>query len=144
LRLSEQLDDSELINSFLEDALNNSISTFDPLGKALIKKHEDVLKTKYFNLFQKLGLLSDTLKQNKGKSIDELIGKDSFDFLLKMFQVRHIYEHNYGEIDSQFVKKISELENMVKRKYILNRDEINILISEIENLGDKIIEYLNE
>lgn len=142
LVLSEKLDDQELIKSFLEDALNNSISAFDSLGKALIKKYEKILKTKSQNLFQNISLLSETLKVNKGKSIDELIGIDSCKFLIKMFQVRHIYEHNFGEIDIQFIKKLPDFENKLKRKYILERSEINRLINEIEQLGNMIINYL--
>lgn len=142
LILSEKIDDQDLIKSFLEDALNNSISAFDSLGKALIKKYENILKTKSQNLFQNISLLSETLKVNKGKSIDELIGIDSWKFLVKMFQVRHIYEHNFGEMDSQFIKRLPEFEDKLKRKYILDREEINRLIVEIEQLGDMIINYL--
>lgn len=144
LHISEKLDEKELINSFLEDALNNSISTFDSLGKALIKKYGDILKSKSLNLFQNIWLLSNTLKNNKGKSIDELIGNDSYEFLIKMFQVRHIYEHNYGEIDAQFVKKLPQFETQLKRKYSLDGDEINRLVDEVKKLGNKIIEYLKE
>ncbi|MFA5818749.1 MAG: hypothetical protein WC854_05670 [Bacteroidales bacterium] len=144
LKLSTEIEDNELKISFLEDALNNSISTFDSLGKALIQKHDDILKTRSLNLFQNISLLSETLKNNKGKSISQLIGNESYEFLLKMFQVRHIYGHNFGEIDEIFAKRLPKFESMIKRKYVLHIDEINSLIMEVEKLGEIIIKYLDE
>lgn len=144
LKLSTEISDTEIRASFLEDALTNSISAFDSLGKALVRKHRDILKTDATNLFQNLSLLSQILKQKKGESLPELIGDETYEFLYKMFQVRHIYEHNFGEIDLGFVKKIPKLETMINRKYILTLDEINTLVLGIENLGNVIIEYLDQ
>jgi len=55
-----------------------------------------------------------------------------------MFQVRHLYEHNMGVIDTEFVNKIPGFNNAIGRKYILNPDEIRAFIATMEDLGEII------
>jgi hypothetical protein len=53
----------------------------------------------------------------------DIIGPEEADFLMKMFQVRHIFEHNMGVIDDGFVQKVPGNAHLKGRKYKLERED---------------------
>lgn len=135
--------DRDLQEAILEDALSGGVSSFDGLGKTLQSRYAMVLPSTR-NLFQKLELLSDYLSESIDISLPSAIDKEKFDFLLKMFQVRHIYKHNMGVVDEVFVCKIPDLDYLKDQKYKLEKKEIKEFLSLILELGKKIIEILEK
>lgn len=144
LKLIDTLDrtDKSLKEAILEDALSGGISAFDGFGKALREKYPNKLTKRPKNLFQNILALSDCLKNTSGKSLSDLIGKSEFEFLLKWFQVRHIYEHNMGVVDEDFVKIIPGMKHLKGKKYPLKRDEIERFLEVIAKAGDKLMKFL--
>lgn len=117
--------------------LSSCISAFDGLGKELRKRKPDLYADKPKNLFQNLF--------NLNKSLGDFI-KDKhsdFDFLIKMFQVRHIYEHNMGVIDDDFIQKLPNYSVQLGRKYILAQDEIEKYLLKMNELGNIMKEHFN-
>lgn len=135
--------DADLQEAILEDALSGGVSSFNGLGKALQLRYPNTLPQKR-NLFQKLEVLSDTLSKSMRISLSDIIGEEKFEYLFKMFQVRHIYEHNMGVVDEDFVHKIPSLEYLKGRKYTLKKDEVDEFLSLVLELGRKIIEKLEQ
>jgi len=84
-------DDVELQEAILDDALSGGVSAFDAFGKALQSCYPNIFPQRPRNLFQNLKALSDVLSKSRGKSLPDIIGQEKFEFLFKMFQVRHIY-----------------------------------------------------
>lgn len=129
-----------------EDLLGNSwgfvlaggISSFDALGKELRKRKPSLYPEKPRNLFQNLILLD--------QSINNLIKTKHarFDFLVKMFQVRHLFEHNMGVIDEDFVKKVNGYAAQQGRKYSLTGDEIAEFLDAMLELGNIIKDHFNQ
>ena len=132
-------DEAELQDAILEDALSGGVSTFDALGKVLQSRYPAIFPQKPKNLFQNLKALSDALSKSVGKALSDIVGKENFEFLFKMFQVRHIYEHNMGVIDDDFVRKIPNLGHLKGRKYSLEQDEIEKFLAVILETGNKIL-----
>ena len=64
-------------------------------------------------------------------------------FLIKMFKVRHAYEHNMGVIDEEFIQKLPEYSKQLGRKYILKQDEIEMLLLMMRELGNIMKEHFN-
>jgi hypothetical protein len=83
------------------------------------------------NLFALNEILNDFIKNNHS----------DFEFLGKMFQVRHLYEHSMGVIDEDFVKKLPSYSRMLGRKYILTDVEVGKFIKFMLELGDIIKEH---
>ena len=83
----------EIRNDSFKFILSDCIASFDALGKELRNKKSELFPDKPKNLFQNLFQL------NRG--IGDIISQEhsNFNFLLKIFQVRHLYEHNMGVID---------------------------------------------
>jgi Zn finger protein HypA/HybF involved in hydrogenase expression len=126
--ISDDIQEKSL--SFL---LLSCISVFDGLGKELRMRKPTAFPEKPKNLFQNLLKLNETLN-------NEISQKHSnYTFLLKMFQVRHLFEHNMGVIDNDFINKIPEFASMAGRKYSLSFDEIDLFIDSMEELG-KIVQ----
>jgi len=137
-------DEIELQEAILEDALSGGVSAFDALGKALHSRYPAILPQKPKNLFQNLKVLSDALSKSAEKSLSDIIGKENFEFLFQMFQVRHIYEHNMGVIDDNFVRKIPNLGHLKGRKYPLEEDEIEKFLAVVLEAGNKILKIVEE
>lgn len=132
-------DEVELQEAILEDALSGGVSTFDALGKVLQSRYPAIFPQKPKILFQNLKALSDALSKSVGKSLSDIIGKENFEFLFKMFQVRHIYEHNMGVMDDDFVRKVPNLGHLKGRKYSLEQAEIEKFLAVVFETGNKIL-----
>src|SRR6266567_6739527 len=121
----------------IKDALIGTVSAFDALGKALRKKHP-VIPVDPNNLFQNLLRLDQVLATLTGKHISQYLTLADSDFLFLMFQVRHIYEHNAGVVDSDFVKKQSAYAHLLGRKYPLMKEDVSKFIVLMRQLGGAI------
>jgi len=129
LRLLNSIEDKALQEAILKDALSDGVAAFDALGKALRLRYPTIFPQRPKNLFQNLNALSNALLKSIGKSLSDIIGDGNFAFLFKMFQIRHIYEHNMGVVDDDFVNRLPDLRYLKGRKYPLERTEIeNFLI----------------
>jgi len=118
--------------------LSEAISVFDGLGKELQKKYPEKFPPNVRNLFQKLYVLDEKMNCEISKN------HDNFNRLLKMFQVRHLYEHNMGVIDDDFTRKIPDLISLKGKKYNLTYIEIRDFLSDVECLGHIIEDYCSK
>jgi phage FluMu protein Com len=142
LKMSLSAGDPELQKAFLEDALSSGVSAFDGLGKALQTRYPNMFRDIRKNLFQNLEALGKCLTQSVGKSLSDSIGKENYDFLWRMFQIRHIMEHNMGVVDADCVKKVPDLSSLEGRKYVLKQEEVERFLSILSEAGSRIIELL--
>lgn len=134
--------EAELRKAILEDGLSSGVSAFDAFGKALRTKYPDILDKGPRNLFQNLRALSDCLRGSLGKSLPDLIRKGEFEFLQKMFQVRHIYEHNMGVVDDDFIRIVPEAAQLKGRIFELKKEDINSLLNKLKAAGKNIFDVL--
>ena len=138
LQLAKDIElDEHIKNDLIKDALVGSVSAFDSFGKALRVKYPS-LPTRPKNLFQNFVELDRTLSTITGKNIGQFLTPDDSDFLFTMFQVRHIFEHNAGVIDNDFVTKLTVYSHMLGRKFDLKSDDIEKFIDLMLKLGDLI------
>jgi len=146
LRLLDSLEqsDEDLRDAILSDALSGAISVFDALGKALRRRHPDLLPARPRNLFQNLGALSEALSKGIGQSLADVVGEEDTAFLMKMFQVRHIYEHNVGVVDDDFVGKVPNSAHLKGRRYQLERDEVEKSLDSLLEAGKRLETVLEE
>jgi len=118
----------EDVEFILSSVLSGCVSAFDALGKEIVRQNVSLFSNQPKNLFQKIKVLNDKL--------DDLIKNEhtNYDFLIEYFQVRHIYEHNMGVIDEDFIKNIPGYDNQFGRKYTLHSNNILKFINAIEEL----------
>jgi hypothetical protein len=144
IRFLDSLDpsDSELKEAVLADALSGGVSSFDGFGKALRARYPEVFSEQQRNLFQNLSLLSSCLERSIGRSLPALIGDKEFRFLVRWFQVRHIYEHNMGVVDEDFVKKVEDSYHLKGKKYPLAKQEIEKFLVAVKSASEQIMAML--
>lgn len=129
---------NDLKEELMKDALLSAVSSFDSLGKALRDKHSSKFPMSPKNLFQNIIELNNALKASFGKEIKDFLSPQDSEFMTKMFQVRHIYEHNAGVLDDDFIKKVPSLAYLKGRKYNLGKQEIDSFLLKILELGKQI------
>ncbi len=138
LFLIDGVSEEELKESILKDCVASAVSAFDGFGKALREHYPSVLPDKPRNLFQNLKALSDAFADGLSMPLADLIGSTEYGVLNTLFQVRHLYEHNMGVVDESFVKNIPCASDLLGRKYILNRADVNVFLIILAESGQKI------
>lgn len=123
---------TELRTQSLSSILSSCVSAFDGLGKELRKRKPTLYPAKPKNLFQNLF----TLNENLNNVISDK--HSNYPLLLKMFQVRHLYEHNMGVVDEDFIKKLPQYSSSLGRKFMLDEGELKVFISCVRELGEII------
>lgn len=120
---------TELRTQSLSSILSSCVSAFDGLGKELRKRKPTLYPDKPKNLFQNLYALNEHL--------NNLISDKHSNYpqLLKMFQVRHLYEHNMGVVDEDFIKKLPQYSSSLGRKFMLDEGELKDFIDSVKELG---------
>lgn len=120
---SETKNDEDICQVNLKFILSNAIGSFDALGKELRKRYPDKFPGKPRNLFQNLESFCEVLENNFNYNIKNEFSNE-FNLLFLMFQIRHIFEHNMGVIDEDFIVKLPQYNHLIGRKYTLKKDEI--------------------
>jgi hypothetical protein len=118
--------------------LTSCISTFDGLGKELRQRNPGIYPKEPKNLFQNISLLDEKLNKYLSQNHSD------FGLITKLFQVRHIYEHNMGVIDKDFINKLPEFRNKQGQKYNLTQNELELFIIKMKELGDLIKDHLKK
>ncbi len=134
--------DYDLKEAQLKLILSDCISSFDALGKALRLCYPQIFPIKPKNLFQNISELSGAMTTALNINLSELL--EDYSFVYKMFQVRHINEHNMGVIDDDFVKKIPSLIHLKGRKYKVSETEILNFIEYLNKISNLIQNSLNK
>ena len=134
--------DDEIVSAILQDSISSAVSSFDALGKAVRRVAPGVLTRGKRNLFQDLDALSIALKDTLGRGPDDILGESEWRFMRKMFQVRHVYQHNLGVIDDDAIRKIPELASLRGRIYPLTVDETTAFIEIMSRAGPILLKCI--
>lgn len=138
LDLPETAGDRELVKAILVDSLGSAVAAFDALGKKLRQQRPDILPQKPKNLFQNVRALEQALTTGTGKSMVARLGAAAFDDLVLLFQVRHVYEHNLGVVDDDFLAKVPGYAHLRGRLYPLSKDDVERLVDLLDQLASSL------
>ena len=131
--------EAEVREGMLADVLSDAVSSFDAFGKVLRLRNPGMFPDKPKNLFQNLPVLSTSLANGLGASLESMVGNEKYDLMFLWFQVRHLYEHNMGVVDEDFVSKIKRSSYLLGKKYALDRAEIEKVLGVVEEAAKKIM-----
>lgn len=131
---------SDIKEISLKSVLNHLVSSFDSLGKELRKKYPLKFPQRPRNLFQNVDELRKAFFNEFRVPLTE--NADHFDFLKRLFQVRHIYEHNMGVVDDEFVSKVPVCGHLKGKKYRLDGGDLDQLMTTLTIVALRIEEQL--
>jgi len=134
--------DSEMVEGLLSDALGSAVGAFDAVGKELCRRFPGPLPSTPRNLLQNIEALSAALGKATGSSLAEAMSEEQYASLARMFQVRHVYEHNLGVVDADAIKKVPALAAWRGRKYVLARSEIEAFLHSLNEAYDAVVRLL--
>jgi len=130
--------EDELHQGLIADAISAGVATFDSLGKRMRKEFPEIFPPRPRNIFQNLIVLSDVLQDKLNFEVREYLGTDRFNQLLYMFHVRHIWIHNFGEADNEFIEKTNTDQSLIGSKIVPAKEDVLFFLDLVEELGVEI------
>lgn len=127
--------DPAIGKAIVRDALGQAVASFDGLGKKLRMLRPAVFPKQPKNLFQNLAALDACLTTAYGYGIEARLGGTGRDALVRLVQVRHLYEHNMGVVDDEFVTKVPTAALLRGRLYPIARGDVEQLIGLLDQLS---------
>lgn len=144
LGLYQDAADETTREAVLADAIIDSVSAFDAVGKELRKRFPDLLPDRPPNLFQNLDALEGALVKAGGRTMAEALGDKAFEDVRLMFQVRHLYIHCLGVVDATAVERAPALRSHLGRKYPLSHDSVADFLVRLEEAYESVVEALRQ
>jgi len=129
--------DADLVKAILTDTLGSAVSAFDALGKTLRQAHPGVFPDKPKNLFQNLSALDQALLAT-GAGIEGRVGSSEQADLIRLFQIRHVYEHNLGVVDDDMVAKVPSFAHLKGRLCPLTRADVERAVELLAKLASSL------
>lgn len=136
--------EDELRQNLIADATSAGVAAFDSLGKRMRNEFPQVIPSRPRNIFQNLEVLSDTLREKLNFEIKEFLGENQFNEFSYMFAVRHIWIHNFGEADNDFVRKTGRDQSIIGSKIVPSKQEVLSFLDLVEELGIEIRSRLKD
>ncbi len=134
--------ENETRQALMADTLAAAVSTFDGLGKRLQQEYPVFVPEKPRSLFQNLDALSETLMKKASIDLRSLVGTEEYAKIYYLFQVRHLWSHNFGEADEDFIRKTGADKSLIRTKIVPSAAEIQELLALLETLGSNLRQEL--
>lgn len=145
LSLSSKDELSDVRESFLANALENTVSAFDGFGRELCRLYSDKAsnpaKARKIS-FQNLSICDEKLMTLFEFSLSSLISAEQWQFANQCFQKRHLFAHAMGVIDQKYLDTTDDQNAVLGRKATISADEISqlnrIILALGKSLSDRI------
>ena len=138
LGLAANVQEAELAEHLIADALENVVAAFDGFGRETCRVNSSLATTsaKAENVsFQNLIRARDRLQELFGFDIAASMITSDWDFANRCFQKRHLLAHKMGIVDASYIQVTRDPRAVVGRKVHIQRDEVAQLASVIRKLG---------
>lgn len=106
-----------------ENAVKEAVAAFDGFARQLARQladrsqlSEKKKKAWKKRLFHQLKPCADELKSDFQISLFNGVNEDDLAFAVRMFQRRHLYEHNGGEVDERYIRESGDTSVKVKQR----------------------------
>jgi hypothetical protein len=145
IAFAKTLDDKELADRLVNDALENTVSSFDGFGRAtctaFAAKSNDEGQAQEIT-FQNISGAQTKVKKLFGFDLGNGIDQQDWDFVIRCFQKRHLLAHKMGVIDEEYVKKARDPLAVVGRKIVITSDEVLQLAQLLRTIGNNLFNNL--
>lgn len=139
--LRERIKNSEQYEGFVPEA----VSIFDSYARQIAKqlamripmlpsRKKDLEK----KLFHNLGPCAEYLDRVFGIDLFQGLSLEEQQFAIMMFQRRHIYEHNGGEVDERYIRESGDTSVRVKQVIYETQNSVCKLLSLLVKMGNNL------
>lgn len=130
ITLSTQENDNELSQLLLIKSLETAVATFDGFGRAYCDAYSartvDPDKTKKI-VFQNLPKARTSFHKAFGHDFASSLSNDDWEFVIRLFQKRHLFSHKMGIVDESYIEITKDPEAIIGRKITIESNEIKRL-----------------
>jgi hypothetical protein len=134
--------DYDMKPKMIEDALENCVSCFDGFGKNLCRLYAAKAQNaeRAANIrFQNLGGANKSVQEQFQIEMPQGITALDWNFIVRCFQKRHLFEHNKGVVDRDYIAKSGDTSAIEGRKVLLETDEITKLIPLLKAVASNLV-----
>jgi hypothetical protein len=118
-----------------EDCLRSAVSSFDSAAAQIVKelvrlvpmterRRNRLTRQRFHNLDELRKTLRDWFDIDIGDGLDEA----EWRFAVRMFQRRHVYEHNGGEVDQRYLDDSGDTTVRLKQRIHETRQDVHTLL----------------
>ena len=126
-----------MCRSLLESSIGDIVSAFQKFAAC---KYEEISgKPARVNDFQIVDKGSSLFEQETGKKYSDWLTTSELDFMIIMFQKRHLLEHNNGMVDQKYIDKSGDTSYKIGQRIIVKEKDAYTLLDIIRKLGNEII-----
>ncbi len=144
LALSGTTDDADLSSHLVAEALKTAVSAFDGFGREVSSLNAGSAtdpKKAEATSFQNLLKARSSVNSIFGYDLAGGLDSGEWEFLIKMFQKRHLLVHTMGVIDQQYVDITHDHTAVVGRKIGVGADEVKKVIGLVLKIGTGFVEH---
>lgn len=123
-------------NSIIESSLKEVISAFQKYAVEMFRKGSD--KKVRPNDFQMIEKGSNLFANHYGSDYATWLSTEEINFLVIMFQRRHILEHNQGIVDERYLINSGDTSYNIGQRIVCKVQDVEKLVDKIKILSDGV------
>lgn len=127
---------TNMIQNMIETSLKDIISAYQKF--AIENFSRGCTKKVRPNDFQIVDKGSNLFKNNYGLGYDEWLTSEEINYMVLMFQRRHILEHNSGIVDDKYLQKSNDTTYRVGQRVVCRKNHVLKMLEIIKKLSDNI------
>lgn len=132
-------DIEQVVNSLKETCLTDCVTAFEAYCKFYFKKRSGNNPKR--NVFQKVYDGSELWKKLTSKGYEDWISMSEMNLIIKLFQQRHLFVHNDGIVDQEYIDKSGDNSYEIGQRIVVNTLEIDKLTGILISLSNAIKSY---
>lgn len=139
LLLLSQNSEKAISKLIIEDALENSISTFDGFCRNALKVKDSSSNISFQNI--------DNARKNliKKYNFDIAQGIDKIDWnkIILSFQKRHLLAHSLGKIDQEYINKTNSDQSLLDNQVEVTQEEVMEITNFLKNMAENLSVFVS-
>lgn len=129
----------DLVRTILEDRYAGLVAAYQPCAEILFRALPNAAATTVRkNVFQRLQESSDLWAAAAGRSYVDILGEARFAALRIHFQRRHLFAHNGGVVDEEYVKKTGDTHWAVGARVVVRERDVEEVAAALEDLVQRL------
>jgi len=138
--LAGSIEDAELSDHIVGDALGNAVAAFDGFGREVLRVWGGrQMPPKELSVkFQNLEGARQSVQKEVGIDIATTGTAEEWEFLCRCFQKRHLLAHKLGVVDEDYVKKAKDPEAVLGRNILVTKEEVTRLLEVLSRFGSTL------
>jgi len=123
----------------IEDALENSVSTFDGFCRETLKIKDSTINIS----FQNIENARKILIKKYNFDIAQGINKTDWEKIILAFQKRHLLAHNLGKIDQEFINKTNSDKSLLGKQVEVTKEEVIEITDFLKKMAENLSVFVS-